>query len=417
MVTINLHDKLGRMVGKSQFKLAVSSVSEAIHAINVLTGGKLYKVLKELGHDKFELKINNHLFKKNRNWEEKLDSEALNEIRDSELCFKNKKLERIDIVPIIQAAEDALAIILGALLIIIGIILIATPFGAPLILGGIGLVAAGVINLLATPPQFDDFREIEQGGRRSYLFNGPQNTIREGGPVPVGYGRLIVGSQTISASYDISNIAVSESDSKNIPPEGNVAAFNIGGASVGYFTSAKLKNTKIYKNSSSKSWIKIFDNGSNPIFNDYEGVAYQNDYELSGPKEIYQSLVMSANNSAPLKIQVGVGEFNDIPSGEITGAIFEYRLHFAEPFYNAGTRIFTISANGQLLEVNGSTSFDIASASLANGSKKSYVLTGTTSPSGTDENGIGYIEFLFTSITSPPGNFAFINAIEIYRSV
>lgn len=408
MVTINLHDKLGRMVGKSQFKLAVFSVSEAIHAINVLTGGRLYKVLKELGHDKFEVKINNHLFKKNRNWEEKLDLEALNEIRDSELCFKNKKLERIDIVPIIQAAEDALAIILGALLIIVGVILIATgagsPFGVALIMGGIGLVAAGVINLLATPPQFDDFREIEQGGRRSYLFNGPQNTIREGGPVPVGYGRLIVGSQTISASYDISNIAVSESINANIPPDGSVAAFNIGGASVGYFTSAKLKNTKIYKNSSSKSWIKIFDNQLQ--FQDNEGTSYQNDYELSGPKEIYQSLVTLINNSpTPLKIQVGVGEFKDIPNDEITGAVFEYRLHFAEPVLSAGSRAFDISVNGNSLG-----NFDIAS--LAVGVRKSYVVSGTASPIGTDENGIGYIEFLLTSTI----NHAFICAIELYRS-
>ena len=35
------------------------------------------------------------------------------------------------------------------------------------------------------------------------LFAGPQNIVGEGGPVPVGYGRLVVGSQVISASYVI----------------------------------------------------------------------------------------------------------------------------------------------------------------------------------------------------------------------
>jgi len=67
---------------------------------------------------------------------------------------------------------------------------------------GIGLVAAGVANLLTPDPEFDDFREVEGGGRAPYTFSGPQNVIREGGPVFVGYGRLLVGSQVIQAATD-----------------------------------------------------------------------------------------------------------------------------------------------------------------------------------------------------------------------
>jgi predicted phage tail protein len=33
----------------------------------------------------------------------------------------------------------------------------------------------------------------------SYVFDGPINTAAQGNPVPVCYGRLIVGSQVISA--------------------------------------------------------------------------------------------------------------------------------------------------------------------------------------------------------------------------
>ena len=40
------------------------------------------------------------------------------------------------------------------------------------------------------------------GGEPSYTFNGPVNTVGEGGPVPIGYGRLIIGSQQIFSSYD-----------------------------------------------------------------------------------------------------------------------------------------------------------------------------------------------------------------------
>jgi len=34
------------------------------------------------------------------------------------------------------------------------------------------------------------------------MFSGPQNTVREGGPVFVGYGRLLVGSHVIQTSLD-----------------------------------------------------------------------------------------------------------------------------------------------------------------------------------------------------------------------
>ena len=71
-----------------------------------------------------------------------------------------------------------------------------------MVVAGIGLVAAGVQNLLTPDPKFDDFREIEGGGRPSYVFSGPENVIREGGPVFVGYGRLLVGSQVIQTSVD-----------------------------------------------------------------------------------------------------------------------------------------------------------------------------------------------------------------------
>ena len=73
---------------------------------------------------------------------------------------------------------------------------------AAYVLGGIGLVAAGVTNLLTPMPKFGDFREIEGGGSASYIFTGPQNTIREGGPVFVGYGRLLIGSHVIQSALD-----------------------------------------------------------------------------------------------------------------------------------------------------------------------------------------------------------------------
>ena len=75
-------------------------------------------------------------------------------------------------------------------------------FGSGMVMAGIGLMAAGISNLLTSMPEFDDFRQIEGGGRPSYLFSGPVNVIREGGPVFIGYGQLLVGSQVIQSTIE-----------------------------------------------------------------------------------------------------------------------------------------------------------------------------------------------------------------------
>jgi hypothetical protein len=87
------------------------------------------------------------------------------------------------------------------------------PLAPVLILAGLGLLAAGVTSLLSKPPPLVPFNAQqadpinssagEVGGPSSYLFNGPVNTVGEGGPVPVGYGTLLIGSNNVYASYDV----------------------------------------------------------------------------------------------------------------------------------------------------------------------------------------------------------------------
>ena len=78
----------------------------------------------------------------------------------------------------------------------------------------LGLVALGVSMLLMKPPPMVSPQVIANpsadfeaspgagGGEPSYTFNGPVNTVGEGGPIPIGYGRLIIGSQQVFSSYD-----------------------------------------------------------------------------------------------------------------------------------------------------------------------------------------------------------------------
>ena len=64
---------------------------------------------------------------------------------------------------------------------------------------GMSLALGGVAQILAPTPNTPEPKESAEN-TPSYLFNGAVNTTAQGHPVPIGYGRLIVGSAVISAS-------------------------------------------------------------------------------------------------------------------------------------------------------------------------------------------------------------------------
>ena len=55
---------------------------------------------------------------------------------------------------------------------------------------------AGGVSMMLAPSITEDDTNEEQ----SYLFDGPVNTAKQGVPVPILYGRMIVGGATVSAS-------------------------------------------------------------------------------------------------------------------------------------------------------------------------------------------------------------------------
>ena len=204
LVSIRLLGDLGKNVGE-KWNFNVESVQEAIHAINTMTGNKFtdYFVKNNKLSAKYRVLINGRDF---QSPESEINEKNWEIIHKSELVMKKKNLKTIDIVPILESAGGSggiFAVILGVVLIIVGAILLPLGIGAFLIVAGLGILAAGVAFMLAKPPSFGKFRDPDRAGGQSYLFGGPVNTIGEGGPVPVGYGRLIVGSQVISSSYKI----------------------------------------------------------------------------------------------------------------------------------------------------------------------------------------------------------------------
>jgi predicted phage tail protein len=70
---------------------------------------------------------------------------------------------------------------------------------------GVSLALGGVAQMLAPTPQ-QPGTSAPVANVPSYFFNGPVNSIAQGMPVPVGYGRLTVGSAPISAGMSVEQL-------------------------------------------------------------------------------------------------------------------------------------------------------------------------------------------------------------------
>lgn len=128
-----------------------------------------------------------------------------------EAAFDERRATTITIEPILMGAgggsKKSAGIQIG-----IGIFLIAlavTGFGAvglaklgvtkgALILTGAQLVLGGVLQLLQKAPKADP----TQGDKKSRFINGSGNTIEEGTPIPLIYGRQKVFGQILSFDID-----------------------------------------------------------------------------------------------------------------------------------------------------------------------------------------------------------------------
>ncbi|MFP4902656.1 tail assembly protein, partial [Paraburkholderia sp. BR14261] len=90
-----------------------------------------------------------------------------------------------------------------------GIALIAVSFFLPVASAavfslGAALALSGIAQLLSPRPQAQATPE-RADNEPSLAFDGAVNTMGQGGPVPLGYGRMRVGSQVISVGFSTNN--------------------------------------------------------------------------------------------------------------------------------------------------------------------------------------------------------------------
>lgn len=95
----------------------------------------------------------------------------------------------------------------GVFQTVLGVALVAAAFMIPglnaavamgMLAAGVGMAIGGVFQMLAPTQQGLSTADRPENGA-SYNFNGPVNTTAQGNPVPLGYGKKIVGSAVVSA--------------------------------------------------------------------------------------------------------------------------------------------------------------------------------------------------------------------------
>tara|TARA_B100001939_G_C16908541_1_gene603493 strand:+ start:170 stop:781 length:612 start_codon:yes stop_codon:yes gene_type:complete len=125
----------------------------------------------------------------------------------------------IRIIPVVTGAnffKKFGAILLGALLVGVAVATGGTglSFGISGFSGGIGASAAvgnlgagllltGVAGLLSPTVPTPD---IDNDPRNNFSFSGIQNVSREGVPIPIAYGEVIVGSVVVSAGLNVEEL-------------------------------------------------------------------------------------------------------------------------------------------------------------------------------------------------------------------
>ena len=176
MTNVYLAGRMGKLVGKS-FKFNTRTLRETLEAIEANTN-KLKSYLLKSGKRKLAIFI---------------DGKEL----DSSMGLQtNVKGKTVRIIPLLMGGFVVTGKIIAAALIksatavtlkkVVAFVVSTILFAA---------FSFGMSLLMAKLMAEDD---PEQQNTTSFVFGPPENIASQGGPIPVGYGRMIVGSRTIS---------------------------------------------------------------------------------------------------------------------------------------------------------------------------------------------------------------------------
>ena len=164
MTIVNLHGILGQEYGRT-FKLNLSNPRHVLEAIDCSKTGFIKRVIS--------------LHTDGLGYEIIVDRKKLSQPSDIENI---SNVQTIDLVPIIAGSS-----------------------GFELILAGLkkaffAIVFATIQYALTPKPEVDSLEIQADANKSSLVFSNRVNIASQGSPVPVGYGRLKVGTQVIQAT-------------------------------------------------------------------------------------------------------------------------------------------------------------------------------------------------------------------------
>lgn len=216
MTKVVLHGELGKIFGEV-WNLAVNSPTEALRAIEANTR-KLFKYLRKHDDGYAEYRV-------------LIDDKDFTDVSELAVPFR-KSIKTIHFVPVPKGGDNNQGLwmtVIGVVLVAIAVVVswgaagglvaglsalsgigsagagIAIPALATLAFTtGIALTLGGIASLLTPVP--DSASNEQPKNQPSYLFRGAVNTYTQGNPVPVLYGKMIVGSQVISVGITASDL-------------------------------------------------------------------------------------------------------------------------------------------------------------------------------------------------------------------
>lgn len=182
--TIKLYGILAKKFGK-EFHLAVDNTREAMRALSVQVQGFEHFMLHA-----HEQGLEFAVFQDDEN------------ISETELDM-NTSAKVIKVVPRVMGAGGAVQTIIGAVLVVVGVLVTVgtlgggAALGAGLIGAGVGMMVGGIAMMLM--PKIENQDQNQDGNKANKGFGSAVTTVAQGNPVPVLYGQREVGGFIASA--------------------------------------------------------------------------------------------------------------------------------------------------------------------------------------------------------------------------
>ena len=182
--TIKLYGILAKKFGK-EFRLDVENTREAMRALCVQVPGFEHFMLHA-----HEQGLEFAIFQDKQN------------ISETELDMSTSA-KVIKVVPKVKGAGGAVQTIIGAVLVVVGVLVTVgtlgggAALGAGLIGAGVGMMVGGIAMMLM--PKIENQDQNQDGNKANKGFGGAVTTVAQGNPVPVLYGQREVGGFIASA--------------------------------------------------------------------------------------------------------------------------------------------------------------------------------------------------------------------------